>query len=69
MTAVVVPREDADVSADDVLAHCRTQLAGYKIPKYVVMAPSLPKNPSGKVLKRDLRERHAELARNRKRTA
>ena len=31
-------------------------------PKYVVLADALPKNPSGKILKRELRERHADLA-------
>ena len=40
----------------------RTRLAGYKRPKYVVLADALPKNPSGKILKRDLRQRHADLA-------
>ena len=43
-------------------AHARARLAGYKRPKYVVFADALPKNPSGKILKRDLRERHASLA-------
>jgi fatty-acyl-CoA synthase len=37
-------------------------LAGYKAPKYVVIADSLPKNPSGKNLKRELRDEHADLA-------
>ena len=41
----------------------REKLAGYKRPKYVVLADALPKNPSGKILKRELRERHADLAR------
>jgi fatty-acyl-CoA synthase len=50
------------LSVDDVLAHARERLAGYKRPKYVVLAESLPKNPSGKILKRDLRARHAGLA-------
>ena len=45
-----------------MLAHCRARLAGYKRPKYVVIAPSLPKNPSGKILKRQLRQEHAGLA-------
>ena len=37
-------------------------LAGYKAPKYVVIADALPKNPSGKILKRELRHAHADLA-------
>ncbi|WP_433477506.1 acyl-CoA synthetase [Spirillospora sp. CA-142024] len=62
VTAVVVPKAGAALSVDDVLAHARERLAGYKRPKYVVLADSLPKNPSGKILKRDLRARHAGLA-------
>lgn len=62
VTAVVVPRAGAALSADDVHAHARERLAGYKRPKYVVLAESLPKNPSGKILKRELRGRHAHLA-------
>ena len=37
-------------------------MADYKAPKYVVIADALPKNPSGKILKRDLRSAHADLA-------
>lgn len=62
VTAVVVPRPGAELSADDVVVHCRGRLAGYKVPKYVVIAEALPKNPSGKVLKRQLRDLHADLA-------
>ncbi|MWA05239.1 AMP-binding protein [Actinomadura sp. LD22] len=62
VTAVVVPRPGAALSVDDVHAHVRERLAGYKRPKYVVLAESLPKNPSGKILKRELRSMHAGLA-------
>jgi fatty-acyl-CoA synthase len=40
---------------DDLIAHSRTHLAGYKTPKQVFFVDSLPKNPSGKLLKRELR--------------
>jgi fatty-acyl-CoA synthase len=62
VTAVVVPKAGVTVSADDVHAHAKARLAGYKRPKYVVVADGLPKNPSGKILKRDLREQHAGLS-------
>lgn len=45
----------------EVLAHCRAQLAGFKVPKRVLFAPALPKNPSGKLLKRELRAAHGGL--------
>ncbi|WP_328648519.1 acyl-CoA synthetase [Amycolatopsis sp. NBC_00348] len=62
VTAVVVPRENVELTAAQVIDHARTRLAGYKCPKYVVFADRLPKNPSGKIVKRELRERHAGLA-------
>ena len=60
--AVVVPKPGADLDEDAVLAHCATRLAGFKVPKHLVIADSLPKNPSGKILKRDLRTTFADLA-------
>jgi fatty-acyl-CoA synthase len=62
VTAVVVAKDGADLTEDAVLAHAREHLASFKRPKYVVFADALPKNPSGKILKRDLRARHASLA-------
>ena len=44
-----------------VIDHCASCLAGFKVPKGVVFVDSLPKNPSGKLLKRDLRGLHARL--------
>ncbi len=62
VTAVVVPKPGSTLTEDDVHAHVRERLAGYKRPKYVVLADGLPKNPSGKILKRELRQTHAGLA-------
>jgi fatty-acyl-CoA synthase len=44
-----------------VLAHCQRHLAGFKAPKRVLLAAALPKNPSGKLLKRELRQQHRGL--------
>ncbi len=62
VTAVVVPKPGVELDVEQVKAHAREHLAGYKRPKFVVLADSLPKNPSGKILKRELRQRHADLA-------
>ena len=45
------------LTEDDIVAHCREHLAGFKTPKQVFFVDALPKNPSGKLLKRTLRER------------
>jgi len=52
----IVVRKDEGTSADDVLAFCRGKLAGYKQPRSVDFVDALPRNPSGKVLKKELRE-------------
>jgi acyl-CoA synthetase (AMP-forming)/AMP-acid ligase II len=57
--AVVVRGPGVDVEEDELVAHCKASLASYKKPKLVVFVDELPRNPSGKVLKRELRERHA----------
>lgn len=62
VTAVVVPKEGVGLTSQQVDTHAREVLAPYKRPKYVVFADALPKNPSGKILKKDLRARHAGLA-------
>ncbi len=53
--AIVVKAKDQDPTSDELIAHAKTQLGGYKVPKSVNFADSLPRNPSGKILKKDLR--------------
>jgi acyl-CoA synthetase (AMP-forming)/AMP-acid ligase II len=54
--AIVVLRPGADADAASIIAHCREKIAGYKAPKSVDFIDALPRNPSGKVLRRELRE-------------
>ncbi len=54
--AVVVLREGTTATADEIIDFCRGRLGGYKRPRSVDFLPVLPRNPSGKVLKRELRE-------------
>ncbi|MBW8784678.1 MAG: long-chain-fatty-acid--CoA ligase [Novosphingobium sp.] len=56
VTAIVVSRRDHSLSEDDVVAHCRERLSGFKVPKRVVIVDELPRNASGKILKRELRQ-------------
>jgi fatty-acyl-CoA synthase len=60
--AIVVLAESAALELPALTDHCRARLAGFKIPKQLIIRDSLPRNPSGKVLKRVLRaelETHA----------
>ena len=53
--AFVVLRPDRPATAEELIEHCSGQLARFKVPKDVTFLDALPRNPSGKVLKRDLR--------------
>ena len=55
VTAVVVGVLGHALDDASVIAHCKARLAGFKVPKRVVFVEALPKNPSGKLLKRELR--------------
>jgi acyl-CoA synthetase (AMP-forming)/AMP-acid ligase II len=57
--AFVVTRPGRQLTEPDVLAHCRERLANFKVPRQVEFRPELPRNPSGKPLKRLLREESA----------
>jgi len=53
--AHVVLRPGATTTAEELIEHCRSQLARFKVPKDITFLDALPRNPSGKVLKRELR--------------
>jgi acyl-CoA synthetase (AMP-forming)/AMP-acid ligase II len=54
--AYIIPRPGAALSTEDVLAHCRGRLANYKVPRQIELVTELPRNATGKILKRVLRE-------------
>ncbi|SMC02193.1 fatty-acyl-CoA synthase [Sulfobacillus thermosulfidooxidans DSM 9293] len=60
VVAVVVLKDGTTMSPSDIIAWCRKHLAPYKVPKEVMIASSLPKNPTGKILKRELRRTISE---------
>lgn len=61
VVAVVVVKAGHALDEAEVLAHCGEHLASFKAPKRVVFVEALPKNPSGKLLKRELRKGHEGL--------
>jgi long-chain acyl-CoA synthetase len=56
--ALVIRAPGAEVTAEGLIAFARGRLAGYKLPRSVEFVDELPRTPSGKVLKRELRERY-----------
>ena len=62
VSAVVVVKPGQSLDAAALIAHCQQQLASFKVPKQVFFCEALPKNPSGKILKRELRQRYQTAA-------
>lgn len=58
--AVLVSGGNPELSSDELVEFCRDKLAGYKIPRMIEYVAALPRNPTGKILKKDLREQFRE---------
>ena len=58
--AIVVLKDDAELSDTEILNHCRQNLARYKVPQSVVFVDEIPHNATGKVLKRELRDLYGQ---------
>lgn len=61
VTAIVVPKEGQIIAEEEIIALCKKDLAPFKVPKGVIILDALPKTPSGKILKRDLRDRYKDF--------
>jgi acyl-CoA synthetase (AMP-forming)/AMP-acid ligase II/uncharacterized membrane protein len=60
LRAFVVLRDGSDASDDELKEHVKSNLARYKVPREIVFIDELPRNPTGKVLKRELAERESD---------
>jgi acyl-CoA synthetase (AMP-forming)/AMP-acid ligase II len=58
--AVVVRHPDKQVTAEEIIEHCKKNLAGYKCPKAVAFWDNLPKTIIGKIIKKDIRAKFWE---------
>lgn len=62
VTAIIVPKIGAELKKEDILNYCKENLSKFKVPKYIEFTNELPKNPSGKLLKRALREQYKDIS-------
>jgi acyl-CoA synthetase (AMP-forming)/AMP-acid ligase II len=57
VSAVIVPKEGVELDEDELRSFCRQKLAGYKVPRRIIIEKELPRNASGKILKYQLRQK------------
>ncbi|AOY57133.1 MULTISPECIES: acyl-CoA synthetase [Desulfococcus] len=61
VTAVVVPRKGKTITEEEIIQRCREHLAPFKVPKKIVFMEALPKTPTGKILKREMRKTYKDM--------
>jgi fatty-acyl-CoA synthase len=61
VTAVIVPKKGETITEKEIKDIAKAKLALFKVPKKVVFVDELPKTPTGKILKRDLRDMYKDL--------
>jgi fatty-acyl-CoA synthase len=61
VTALVVPKEKDKITEEDITELCKKELAPFKVPKKVIFIDALPKSPTGKILKRELRKSYENV--------
>jgi long-chain acyl-CoA synthetase len=62
LKAIVVVGDNLALSEAELMEHCRSRLAGYKVPAAVSFVKKLPKGPTGKILKRELRDQAVRMS-------
>ncbi|MFH1156207.1 MAG: acyl-CoA synthetase [Pseudomonadota bacterium] len=63
VTAVIKLKAGASVTEDELMEHCKKNLSSFKIPKKIIFVDALPKTPTGKILKRNMRESYKGIFR------
>jgi fatty-acyl-CoA synthase len=57
---VIIPKKGAKVTEEEIMELCRQKLASFKRPRSVVFVDELPRNPMGKLIKREIREKYGK---------
>ena len=61
VTAIVVPRKGQTITEEEIVNLCREHVASFKVPKKVIFTTALPKTPTGKILKREMRKTFKDI--------
>lgn len=56
LTAFIIPKKGEEITADEIIAFCKTKLGGFKVPKEVVFVEAFPATTTGKIQKHILKE-------------
>ena len=62
LTVVVTPIKNEILTEEEIIQYCKQNLPRFKVPKYVIIANDFPRNPTGKILKRELKRMYKDLA-------
>jgi fatty-acyl-CoA synthase len=61
VTAIVIPKKDIDLTKEEIIAYCKQNLSGYKVPKHVIFTNAIPKTSTGKIQKAILRKQYRPM--------
>ncbi len=61
VTAFVSPKKEHVIDGEEIIGYLKSRLANYKVPKKVIVVEGLPHNASGKILKKELREKYSDI--------
>ena len=61
VTAIIVVRQGETITEEEIVSLCREHLAPFKVPKRIIFTEALPKTPTGKILKREMRRTYKDV--------
>jgi fatty-acyl-CoA synthase len=62
LTVAIIPKPGETLDENEILQFCRGKLPRYKVPKYILIVDEFPRNPTGKILKKELRKKYNDIA-------
>ncbi len=62
LTVAIIPKPGETLGEEEMLEYCRARLPRFKVPKYILIVEDFPRNPTGKILKKELRKQYKDLA-------